>query len=158
MRWTELGAFTPVMRTHDGLRKLENHHFDSDEETLAHFTLMAKIHGALTPHWLALAQESLETGLPMVRHTALEDPSWEPALEAHWQWMLGSDIVFAPVVTEGAEDVLVHLPEGDWEHLLSGESYTGRQSLTVDAPIGSPAVFVRKGALADSTAEIRALF
>ena len=47
LRWTEMGAFTPFMRTHDGLKKFENHIFNSDEETLAFFKKFALIHKEL---------------------------------------------------------------------------------------------------------------
>ena len=80
-RWTELGAFTPVMRTHDGLRKLENHRFDSDPETLAFFTRFALIHQALFPYLKELVQQAVDEGLPVIRHTVLVDPDWPEAYE-----------------------------------------------------------------------------
>ena len=157
MRWTELGAFTPVMRTHDGLLKQENHRFDSDAQTLAHFTRFAEIHGALLPYWKALTAQAIGDGLPLIRHTALVDPDWPEALDAHSQWMIGDDLLFAPVVTQGADTVQVAFPEGLWVHLISGETQSGRQIVTVDAPLGAPAVFVRTGAMSDTVAAIRAL-
>ncbi len=154
LRWIELGAFTPVMRTHDGLKKLDNHHFDSDAETLTHFARFAKIHAALGSYWKTLADEATESGLPMVRHTALVDPEWDAAYDAHHQWMLGDDLLIAPVVAKGALSVTASLPDGEWEHLFTGETFDGRQIVSVDAPIGEPAVFVRNGRL---TAEVEAI-
>lgn len=157
LRWIELGAFTPIMRTHDGLKKLDNHHFDSDAETLAHFARFAKIHAALGDYWKTLAAESTVAGLPVVRHTALVDPEWDAAYDAHRQWMLGDDLLIAPVVAKGAQTVTASLPDGEWEHLFTGETFDGRQIVSVDAPIGSPAVFVRKGRLTAEVAAIRGL-
>ncbi len=155
MRWTELGAFTPVMRTHEGLQSGVNHRFDSDAETLAHFSLFARIHRALAPYFLALAQEAVEQGLPMIRHTVLVDPEWPAAYTAGQQWMLGNDLLIAPVVTEGATSVTVYLPDGEWQHLLTDESHSGRQVIEVDAPLGRPAVFVRKGKLTEIRQQVR---
>ena len=157
MRWTELAAFSPVMRTHDGLKKLENHTFDTDAETLAHFTMFAKIHQALLPYFLELADQGMTLGLPIVRHTVLVDPDWPESYSAHWQWMLGNDLLLAPVVTEGAESVGVAFPEGQWEHLLTGESFAGRTVQEVFAPIGTPAIFVRSGRMSDLVEMVRAL-
>lgn len=157
MRWTELGAFTPVMRTHDGLKKLENHHFDSDAETLAHFARMAKIHEALTPYWLALADEAVDSGRPMIRHTAFVDPEWDDAYRAHSQWMLGEDLIVAPVLEPGKVVVNVFLPQGTWENLFTGEEYDGRDIVYVDASLGSPAVLVRKGKLASIVEAVRGI-
>jgi alpha-glucosidase len=155
LRWIEAGAFTPVMRTHEGLRKLENHQVDSDEETLAHLARFTQIHAALLPYLLTIADEAVETGLPMIRHVILVDPAWDGARDANAQWLIGDDLLFAPVVTEGAETVDVALPAGEWEHLLTGETYQGRSHETVDAPVGTPAVFVRVGALIDEVAAAR---
>ncbi len=155
LRWTELGAFTPIMRTHDGLQKTENHRFDSDEQTLAHFMRFSLIHNALAPYFRELAVQAQESGLPIIRHTALVDPLWSEALRAHDQWMIGQDMLFAPVVTEGATTVRVRFPAGEWEHLFTGQAVAGRCTREVDAPLGTPAVFVRRGALADLVAQVR---
>ncbi|MDP8256524.1 MAG: glycoside hydrolase family 31 protein [Candidatus Alcyoniella australis] len=145
LRWTELGAFTPVMRTHDGLLKEENHSFDSDAQTLQHFSRMARIHGALLPYFMQLADEAVQRGLPMLRHTCLVDPDWSGSYIAHEQWMIGNDLLFAPVVRKGEDWVQVLFPQGQWEHLLTGERFEGRTSAVVDAPLGAPAAFVRVG-------------
>ena len=155
LRWIEAGAFTPVMRTHEGLRKLENHQVDTDEETLEHLARFTQIHAALLPYLLTVADEAVEAGLPMIRHTVLVDPDWEGSFEAHAQWLIGDDLLVAPVVNDGAVTVEVALPEGQWEHLLTGEKLHGRSVVTVDAPIGTPAVFVRSGAMVEVIAAAR---
>ncbi|HOX28836.1 MAG TPA: glycoside hydrolase family 31 protein, partial [bacterium] len=155
MRWAELGAFMPVMRTHDGLQKLKNHRFDTDVETLAHFKKFAVIHSLLLPYFKTLAEEAKRTGLPIIRHTALVDPGWKESYAADKQWMIGSDILFAPVVEQGAENVQVSFPKGEWENLFTGERFAGREVRTVSAPIGRPAVFVRNGKLKGILKNIR---
>jgi alpha-glucosidase len=144
-RWTELGAFTPVMRTHDGLQKDKNYRFDSDPGTLAHFARFAQIHEALSPYLIATADEAARDGVPMVRHTALVDPDWDGAFAAHGQWLIGDDLLIAPAVERGALAVSVAFPEGEWTHLLTGERFDGRQKRLVSAPLGRPAVFARVG-------------
>ncbi|MFA6451162.1 MAG: TIM-barrel domain-containing protein, partial [bacterium] len=158
MRWTELGAFMPAMRTHDGLKKMENHRFDSDAETLAHFSKMAQIHAALLPYLKQVAGEAVGAGLPMIRHTVLVDPDWDKSLAANRQWLLGSDLLFAPALAQGAGSVEVSFPQGDWEHLLTGEKFKGRQTAIVAAPVGTPAVFVRSGKLDDVARAARAVY
>jgi len=93
--------------------------------------------------------------LPIIRHTVLVDPLWSESLRAHDQWMIGQDMLFAPVVTEGATTVQVRFPAGEWEHLFTGQVVAGRCTREVDAPLGTPAVFVRRGALADLVGQIR---
>lgn len=153
LRWVELGAFTPVMRTHDGLRKLENIHFDSTDRTRSQFKRFADIHAALGPYWQTLAQQALDSGVSVVRHPFLLDLNPQ-ALSYDLEWAVGEDIILAPVVEAGADTVAVWLPEGEWTHAPTGTIYQGGQALEVDAPIGSPAVFVRLQGRA-MTAEVR---
>ena len=57
MRWTELGAFTTIMRTHEGIRRSANWNWDRDAETTAHFRRFARIHEALVPELVAPTPE-----------------------------------------------------------------------------------------------------
>jgi len=70
-RWVELGAFTPIFRTHEGLNAAENWHWDRDAETTAHFGRFARIHAALAPEIEALADEAATTSMPLLRHLAM---------------------------------------------------------------------------------------
>ena len=143
LRWTELGAFTPIMRTHEGIMREANWDWNSDAETIAHFARLARVHEALIPEIEALAAEAAATGKPLVRHLVLEHPNDPEARAVDDQFLLGPDLLVAPVVTEGATERSVYLPEGEWFHVWTGERHAGSQRITVPAPIGSPPVFSR---------------
>lgn len=142
LRWTELGAFTPIMRTHQGNKKLENWAWNSDVETTAHFKRFVLIHQALRPEFERLAAESEATSLPSIRALAMQFPEDPESRGISDQFMLGERILVAPVVTEGATSREVYLPPGSWKHALTGEAFEGGQRVTVQAPIGTPPVFV----------------
>ena len=113
LRWTELGAFSPFMRTHDGNEREENHRWDADEETTAHFSRMSRIHEALASERQDWAAEGESTGVPMVRHLLLEFPEDREAWEVHDQYLFGPDLLVAPVLEQGAtESFSLYLPEG----------------------------------------------
>lgn len=144
LRWTELGAFTPIMRTHEGNRRDANHDWDADAETIAHFRRFARIHGALADELSALAQEAQASSAPMVRHLMLEFPSDRATWPIADQYLLGPDLLVAPVTTEGAMRRSVYLPAGaTWFHVWTGERHEGGQTIEIDAPIGAPPVFSR---------------
>ncbi len=143
-RWVELGAFTPIMRTHEGNRRDVNHHWNSDPETIAHFRRFVRIHDALAPDLARLSDEAQASSAPLVRHLLLEFPEDTTAWSIHDQYMLGDALLVAPVVTEGATEREVYLPAGArWFHVWTGDAYDGGQRVTVAAPIGSPPVFHR---------------
>lgn len=148
MRWTELAAFTAVFRTHEGNRPEDNHQFYSDKETLRHFDRFAKVYAAWKPYRMDLVREAAETGLPVVRHPFIHYPEDPEVQGLEYHFMVGPDIMVAPVLDPGVEEAEVYLPRGRWVHLWSGEEYgSGREGVhaTVRAPIGEPPVFYKEG-------------
>ena len=142
-RWTELGAFTPIMRTHDGADKLNNWRWNSDEDTENHFRKFAYVHCALMNDFMMLAAEAEETGAPIVRHMMLVFPDDMETWDLSDQYMIGDSLLFAPVTEQGATTWSVYLPDGVWFDVWTGESVEGGRRITVDALIGSPPAFSR---------------
>ncbi|MFK7986024.1 MAG: TIM-barrel domain-containing protein [Sandaracinaceae bacterium] len=143
-RWVELGAFTPIMRTHEGNRRDVNHNWDSNPETTAHVRRFARVHDALRAELIAWSAEAQATGAPLVRHLLLEFPEDRASWDVHDQYLLGDALLVAPVTEEGATSREVYFPAGDaWFHVWSGTRYEGGQTVEVDAPIGEPPVFSR---------------
>ncbi len=155
-RWTELGAFTPIMRTHQGAAKLENWNWNSDSDTTAHFRKFAFVHCALEDEIVELANEWETTGAPILRHMMLEFPVDRATWDLSDQFMLGDALLVAPVVERGAPSRDVYFPEGSWFNVWTGEEVVGPATVRVDAPLGEPPVYA-KGADRDDlrTAESR---
>ena len=140
-RWTELGAFTPVMRTHDGADKVNNWRWNTDEETTAHFRKFTYVHCALMNDFMMLASEAEETGAPILRHLMLVFPNDRETWDISDQLMIGDSLLVAPVSEEGATSRSVYFPAGTWYDVWTGESVQGGQRSTVAAPIGNPPVY-----------------
>jgi sulfoquinovosidase len=144
MRWTEMAAFGPVMRSHEGNRPDDNLQLDQDAATLAHFARMTRVHKALLPYFLALVEAASGQGLPVQRPMFLEFEDDKRLYANQTQYMLGSDVLVAPVLEAGVEDIEVILPEGTgWEHLWTGRTLAGGGTAMVSAPLGNPPVFFR---------------
>ncbi len=148
MRWTELAAFTVVFRTHEGNRPEVNYQVYSDQETLRHFSRFARVYAAWKPYRMELAEEAAETGLPVVRHPFIQYPEDPEVYGLEYQFMVGSELMVAPVLDPDEESVEVYLPAGRWVHLWSGRRYGSLEKgvyKTVGAPISEPAVFYKEG-------------
>ncbi len=144
MRWTELGAFSPIMRTHDGNKKMENWRWNDDAESEAHFVRFAKIHTALQADLGRWRDEAADTSIPMVRHLMLEFPDDVATWDVSDAFMLGDTWLVAPITEEGATQREVYLPDGaTWFHAWTDEQHEGGQTIVIDAPVGSPPVFSR---------------
>lgn len=143
MRWTELGAFTPVMRTHEGADKLNNWNWDRDAETTAHFRRYVAVHCALRPTFAALAAEAAVSSAPLLRAMVLAYPDDPIARARSDQFLVGEDLLVAPVLTPGATERTLYLPEGVWYDVWTGDKLDGGQTVTRPAPLGTIPVFSR---------------
>jgi len=154
LRWMELGAFTCVYRTHEGLRPEDNAQFYTDAGTQEHFAVFAKVFKSLAFYRRELMREAAESGAPVMRHPLLHYPDDPAVYGLEYQWMLGTEFMIAPVLDEGAETVDVYLPEGRWIHLWSEEVYQspapGGWPRGGPPPRGRPGVFYPEGSEAGS--------
>ena len=143
LRWTEMAAFQPVFRTHEGNRPAENFQIYDDEETLEHFGRFARIYTALFDYRKTLFQQAERYGWPVVRPLWFTYPDDKTTQSIRYEsFMLGSDLLVAPVLDQGKTTVSVYLPQGNWIHVWSAKQYAGGATYEIEAPIGQPAVFV----------------
>jgi alpha-glucosidase len=140
-RWAEMEAFGVVMRTHEGNRPADNEQVYDTVDTQRSFARMTRLFAALAPYRIRVVDEAVRSGVPALRHGWLVHPD-TLAAESDTQFFLGSSVLVAPVLREGADSVSVAFPPGTWTHLVTGEQYAGDQVVEVPAPLGTPAAFV----------------
>ncbi len=143
LRWCDFNAFTVMMRTHEGNRPSDNRQFDSDKETMAHFARMVNIHVALKPYLKEAVAANCQSGLPVMRPLFLHYENDQRTYSLAYEYLLGRDLLVAPVYKEGASKWELYLPKDEWINLWTGEECQGGD-ITVDAPIGRIPVFYRK--------------
>lgn len=152
-RWASLGAFSPIMRTHHGAYAEDNHQFDSDEATLAHWVATASEHSRLFPYLGGLARLASTRGRPLLLHPALVYPGYDWArMDA---WLLGEALFVAPVLERGARGREVVLPPGDWYDWWTGQP---AQSGWFEADIDEIPVFAARGSLVPLLVEVPETF
>ena len=90
-------------------------------------------------------------GLPPLRSLLLEYPEDKEARKIKDQFMLGTDLLMAPIFKSGQTSRKLYLPKGKWTHFFTKEvhdfSEQGDWLHHQGADIGTPLVFV-KGELA----------
>lgn len=110
LRWLQIGAFSPMMQLH-GITAREPWHYD--RETLDLVRGYFKVRERLQPYLVELAREAREQGYPMWRPLAWTDPDEAGTWSIGDQFMLGDDLLVAPVLDTNLERV-VYLPAGGW--------------------------------------------
>jgi len=141
-RWTEFAAFGVVMRTHEGNRPTANAQVYDTDQSRAAFARMSRVFTALAPYRKQVLDEARRNGVPALRHGWLVSPG-TAAAAVDTQFLLGDAVLVAPVLRAGAASVEVTFPPGRWIHLLTGDTHDGDRVVTVAAPLGTPAAFVR---------------
>ena len=104
---------------------------------------VAAVHDALFPYLRSVTEENAETGVPAMRPLFFADPDAPEAWRReNYSYLLGSELLVAPVVEPGAAERRLWLPRGSWVHLWTGEAFDGG-AVTVPAPLGQPPVFYK---------------
>lgn len=138
IRWFQYGLFCPVCRLH-GHRMPGTMKSGAPNEPWAFGPFAEKIlvrlirlRHALKPYLLAQAEVTVRTGLPLMRPLWLEFPEDVEAAAVSDQFMLGADLLVAPVCEAGATGRVVYLPAGrDWFDVNTGEWRRGGVSVKV---------------------------
>ena len=87
-------------------------------------------------------------GVPLMRPLFVDFEDDPDAFDVQYQYMLGDDVLVAPVTEPDVSEWLVYLPkarvpEFTWIHLWTGNEFTGGQWVRVTAPLGNAPVFYR---------------
>ncbi|RPF54298.1 glycoside hydrolase family 31 protein [Aquisalibacillus elongatus] len=146
-RWTQLGAFTPFFRNHSAIEFVYQEPWQFGETYEAIIKEYIRLRYKWLPHLYKLFKEASETGVPMMRPLFLEYPDDEETYQLSDQFLIGRNVLIAPVIRPGVKHRLVYLPEGVWYNYWSGEKYEGNQRIIVQAEIDTLPIFVKQGAM-----------
>src|SRR5690606_16684931 len=119
-----------------------------DDRALTLYRRFAVLRERLRPYLAEAADESVATGLPMMRATFLVAAGDDAVWDHPYQYLLGADLLVAPVGHEGAADVDVYLPAGQWVDVWTGTIVDGGRVVSRAVPWDEIAVYA-PAALAD---------
>ena len=144
MRWEEMCAFSPLFRAHEGNQPGRNVQLLDDEELIKHLSRCAGWHVHLKRYLKELTGELERNGTPVMKPLFYnyDDPG---CYEETTEYLLGDDLLIAPVTEPGKSSRNVYLPQRageSWINIFDGKRYSERL-ITVVAKIGRPPVFVR---------------
>jgi alpha-glucosidase (family GH31 glycosyl hydrolase) len=144
VRWIQLGTFQPLDRLHSHHgRRLPWEYPEPARTAAAEFL---RLREALVPYLYTLARDAHDTGVPMVRPLYLGWPHHDAAYAHPAQYMLGPDLLVAPVAAPGdPAEVDVWFPPGRWVDWFTGEVHRGPGNERLSVPLGRMPVFLRAG-------------
>lgn len=143
IRWAQASALMPLIQFSIG-----PWHFD--EETVRLSREASLLHIRFAPVIIELARQAPKTGEPILLPLWYHAPRDPQTHDINDQFMLGNDVVVAPVVTKGATKRDLYLPAGRWRDLKTAEVVEGGRWLKAHpAPLDTLPVFVREGSGAE---------
>ncbi|MEM7721159.1 MAG: TIM-barrel domain-containing protein [Pseudomonadota bacterium] len=170
VRWFEFGVFSPICRLH-GFRVPDdvpppapgkpvtygqdtfniftnsggsNEVWSFGETVEAVLVKLLALREALRPYLETVFATYAQTGDPVMAPLFYHFPD-QPSLHDRGDaYMLGPDLLVAPILDADATARTVDLPEGaDWVHAWTGSTFAGGTRAEVDAPWGQIPVFIR---------------
>ena len=141
VRWAQFGMLSPLSRFHGTTSRAP---WDYGPEALATVRAVSKLRYALHPYLYAAAAESVRSAAPIMRPMVYDFPEHPEAQVADLQYLLGPDLLVAPLYRPGGRR-LVWFPPGEWLHYQGGPTVPGPGFQEVALPLEHAPLWVRGG-------------
>ncbi|EGS9998397.1 DUF4968 domain-containing protein [Clostridium perfringens] len=147
IRWMEMGPFIPIFRNHSNMytRRQEPWAFGPRAEKIAKKSI--ELRYELLPYIYDLYYISHKEGLPIFRPMIMEYEKDMNLLNMREQFMLGENMIVAPVLYEGERSKTVYLPKGSWFNYFTMEKLQGGKWYKLSCELDEILVFVKEGAI-----------
>ena len=143
-RWTAFGLLSSHSRFHGSQSYRVPWAFD--DEAVDVTRLFTKLKLRLMPYLYAAGLEATATGTPVLRPMQLEFPDDPATVYLDRQYMLGADLLVAPIFTVDGS-VEFYLPQGSWTNYFTGETVVGEGWRREIHGFDSLPLYVRDGAV-----------
>ncbi len=144
LRWAQYASLGTIMQLGGGgpsHNPWDTTQFDPNAATI--YKRYADLHMQLNPLLWTLALQAGSDGTPVTRPARfVYDCNCDDAM-----FLLGNDILVAPVVIAGARMREVTLPPGMWVERATGAIHVGGSTITVAAPLDELPLFFQAGSL-----------
>lgn len=137
VRWAQLNTFLQVMQ-------FSLAPWDFGEETNKLCRQYANLHIKFAPALKKYARQAVKTGEPVIRPLFWLAPEDERALICDDQFLVGEEILVAPVVHPKRSSRDIYIPAGNWKDYWSDETISGPRIIkNYPAPLEKLPFFIR---------------
>ncbi|MBU8908378.1 DUF4968 domain-containing protein [Desertibacillus haloalkaliphilus] len=147
IRWMQAGAFTPFFRNHSVLGSVRQEPWSFGEEVEKHIKKAIELRYQLMPYLYTLFYETSVTGIPVMRPIILEYPSDPNVYHISDQFLVGEQLLVAPILTPHTFHRVVYFPEGTWIDYWTDETIEGGRHHMIEASMDQVPLFVKEGAI-----------
>jgi len=143
-RYYQMAAFFPVYRNHKAKDGSDQELFLLPEKYREMAARAVRMRYAFLPYLYSLAYEAHRTGHPVVRPLCYEFPKDEGCHRIDDEYMVGSSLLYAPIIERGRQSRELYLPEGTWYSWWEAKSFEGNRYVKSNAEMP---LFIRKNSI-----------
>jgi len=147
VRFTQLGAVFPFFRNHSARRTQHQEPWQRGQPYEALIRSTIELRYRLLPYIYTAFAEAAQTGAPITRPLVYAFPQETTLATIEDEFLLGPDLLIAPILEEDQIRRSVQFPPGAWHDWLTGERFAGPLRVDVDAPLDVLPIYVREGAI-----------
>ncbi len=147
-RWLQAAALTPFLRSHSVGWAGNKEPWEYGDEFTPINRASVELRYQFLPYLYTLFYRHERTGQPVMRPLWYEFPADKQTYLVSDEYMVGPDVLVAPVVKEGMRNRDVYLPAGaSWVDWWTGARFEGGKQHRIQAPLDRLPLFVRAGAV-----------
>jgi alpha-glucosidase len=155
VRSYQIGFLAPFFRNHHAIDGYDQEpwRFGKYYEDIIRKYL--KLRYQLLPFLYTTLEESHRTGVPLFRPLMLNYQDDPNTYNLDDEFMIGEDLLVAPIVKPDLTSRLVYLPRGIWYDYWTNRRYQGGTMIRAEAPLETVPMFVRGGAIIPKAPEMK---
>jgi alpha-glucosidase len=147
VRFMQLGAFFPFYRNHSAMGTPAQEPWAFGQPWEAFCRDAVELRYQLLPYLYTLFEEASRTGAPISRPMLYAYPDDDAVAGLEDQFMLGADLLVAPVLASEQWQRDLRFPAGAWRDWRTGQRTVGPQTARVESPIDVAPLYLREGAI-----------
>ena len=147
IRWFQMSALMAFFRNHAAIHSGLGEPWKYGSQATEICREMMLLRQKLMPYLYSLASEANTFGSPMARPLFWDNPQDQRLWKIDDAYLLGSNMLVAPVLEEGSVQRTVFLPDGNWYSWWDDSVRIGGKQVTVSAPLERIPLFIRGGSI-----------
>ncbi len=146
-RWIEAAMFSPFFRNHSAKGTRRQEPWMLGEQVVDIYRKYVGLRYQFLPYIYDLFYKGERTGLPIMRPLVLHYEDDENTYNLNNEFLVGENILVAPVVEQGATRRMIYLPKGIWYDFWTKEAIEGGRYILREAAIDVCPMYIRAGSI-----------
>ena len=150
VRFAQAAALMPFCRNHNAMGNPDQEPWAFGEPYESAYRTAIETRYQLLPYLYTLFHEASVSGAPIMRPLYYHYPDDEAACDVENAFLIGENLLSAPVTNADTTSADVYLPAGNWFDYWDNNEYTGSSTVTIPAPLNRWPLLVRGNSILPS--------